>query len=225
MPTLLELRTRARQRADMVASTFVEDDELTVYINDGAAELYDIIVSAYEDYYTIIPAPEYTVASGDNILDLPSDFYKLRGVDYKNSSTDYLSVGQYQFVERNKIQQSTSRRYLIDAPVSYRVIGNKLNFLPVDQAAGTYRLWYIPRFTELVDNSDLFDGINGWEDYIIVSAAIKMLAKEETDVNILIVELAGLEKRIIEMSIERDVGAPERISDVYNTYDSITSLY
>ena len=45
--TLAELRTQARNRADMESSEFVTDTELTDYINSSIAELHDILIQSY----------------------------------------------------------------------------------------------------------------------------------------------------------------------------------
>ena len=44
--TLANLITAARQKADMINSTFIQDAEWTDYINNSYAELYDILVSS-----------------------------------------------------------------------------------------------------------------------------------------------------------------------------------
>ena len=50
--TLLEIRTQARNRADMLESEFVSDSELTFSINQSIKELHDILTDAYQsDYY------------------------------------------------------------------------------------------------------------------------------------------------------------------------------
>ncbi len=48
---LKDLRTRTRQRADMVYSQFVSDAELNNYLNDALKELYDLLIQANVDYY------------------------------------------------------------------------------------------------------------------------------------------------------------------------------
>ena len=48
---LNDLRLKARQRSDQVNSQFVTDSELDGYVNNSYSELYDIIVSRYDDDY------------------------------------------------------------------------------------------------------------------------------------------------------------------------------
>lgn len=213
--TLLSLRTQAKQRANMEQSNFVSDSEWNSYINNAASALYDLLVQAYEDYYLVLPAPEFTVTAGNSRQALPADFYKLRGLDYKLGTSDYVQVDQFQFGERNSAKMIDVRRIYDEAPVNYRIMGSYIQFLPEDRAPGTYKLWYIPRFVPMASDNDTFDGVNGWEEFIVVAAAIKALSKEESDTTDLVKEYQEIKDRIEGLAAERDAGVSERITDVY----------
>ena len=62
--TLQNLIDRVRQRADMEGSTFVTDAEVIGYINVAMAEMHDILVTRYEDYY--VESKQYTLPA-DNL--------------------------------------------------------------------------------------------------------------------------------------------------------------
>ena len=214
--TLAQLKTQSRQRADMEDSSgFVQDPELITLINLAYAELYDLIVSRFEDYN--LTSTEVTVSTGASTIPLPSDFYKLRGLDRKvDGQTDWYSVHKFNWKDRNKRDRSTIRAAYGMYDTTYRVVKQSINLLPSESAAGTYRLWYIPAYTKLVDDSDTVDGVNGWEDYIVVATAIKMLQKEESSTTELEREKAALEARIIDMAQQRDADMPETVADVTN---------
>src|SRR4051812_26999763 len=78
--TLGQLRLQAQQRSDMVNSNFVTTAEWNYFISDSYKELYDILVSKMVDQYTKDPLT-FTIAAGASSYTLPSDFYKLRGLD------------------------------------------------------------------------------------------------------------------------------------------------
>jgi hypothetical protein len=222
--TLAVLRTRSLQRADMENSTFVAPSELLRYINSAYLELYDLLVSKGQEYYVKDPPTEFTVATGAYTYTLPTDFYKLLGVDRQLSADEWIEVRPFNFNERNANRRTRAR--LSSGPygaLRRRVIGNKLFVTPNDLAPGTYRLWYVPRATELSSESDTVDGVNGWEEYIVLGAAIRCLAKEESDVSVLTAEQARLTRRIEEMAAQRDVGDTERVTDVtlsgYDPYE------
>lgn len=212
---LSSLRTQARNRADMLGSNFVSDSEFNQYISDSYAELYDLLVSKFEDYYVAGPLT-FTVASGASSYTLPADFYKLKGVDRSsNGSSDWYSLRAFNFAQRNS-RRSTNLHRSNYPDLSYKIFGNTLRFTPDDDAAGTYRLWYIPRYTALTLDTDTVDGVNGWEIYIVTDAAIKALQKEESDVSVLMQQKMMLIKRIEDMAANRDVGEPETVTDIRN---------
>jgi hypothetical protein len=201
--TLTNLIEQVRQRADMENTTFVTDAEITTYINSGCQDLYDILLKKYEDYYTISGS-----VVTDGIADtfaLPAGFYKLIGVDY------YLS-GLLQPMERFNFEDRYKYRYNAQV-LRYRIIKNSLKIIPVPPAQ-TLTIWYAPAFTPLVTGSDTFDGINGWEDVVVVDAAMKCLKKEESDISQLLIEKQELTAKIEEMAFNRDQGRPEVVADV-----------
>lgn len=210
--TLAKIRERVRARADMKNSEFVEDSELNEYINASYQELYDILVGSFEDYYTLPPV-SFSISSGD-YFELPENFYKLRGVDCALDNNNFYTMSPFDFNRRNRTGQSLSRLEYIQYDKNYRIIGNRLYITPAERAQGNYRIWYIPQASTLTSDSSTLDGINGWEEYVVVDAARKCLDKEETDTSSLIREKEMLRQRITAASARRDAGAPKTISDV-----------
>ena len=60
----------------------------------------------------------------------------------------------------------------------------------------------------------VFDFYSGWDEYIIIDSAIKMLLKEEADVTALLLQKNQLRERIITESQNRDAGEPQTVTDV-----------
>jgi len=313
--TLSSLRDQVRQRADMERSNFVTNDELDVYINNSFKEMYDIIVSRFEDYYTVKTL--FTISEG-NTYDLPDNFYKARGVDYDLGGS-YAELSKWNFRDRNYLDRPTSllSRTRIDYR-RYRLIDQTIEIVPEAKATGNYRLWYTPSAPDMItgklgtatiqdltfqavdiysdgnlvsveytggatagsevvtvtDNAIFIqiedevstaeqvqnavnasqdalalvsvilsgtasnaqevviatnltgsivqvDGrtYNGWEEYVVVDAAIKCLNKEESDTSILFARKQALIDRIENMAANRDSGEPEQVTDVSGGYD------
>jgi len=204
--TFGQLKARARSRADMDGSQFVADAEFAQFVQDSAAELYDILVASFQDYYVSVTA-DTVVASGQDSITLPTDFYKLRGVD-RNVGARWVSIDPFSFAERNDRVGSLAYD---DSGVRYRVQGGVAKLTPADQCQGTYRVWYIPLMPALTLDADIFDDQNRWSDYVVVDAAIKALQKEESSTTQLERQKAALLKRIEDMAKSRDAGGPEVI--------------
>lgn len=221
--TLSQLRTEVRQRADQENSDFITDTELTSYINTGYANLYDLLVRAFSDQY--MATPETFTLSGTNIRALPSDFYLLRGLDYDLGGGEYVALAKYNFLERNRYRRSVARTLRGHPTRQYRVLGSNIYIEPESQANGDYRLWYVPNITLLSSDSDTVDGVNGWEEYIILDAAIRCMIKEESDPTGLMMLKSEIETRISDIASERDIGEPETISDSRHVYDEYPDQY
>ena len=207
---LQNLRTEVRRRADMEDSTFVTDAELNNYINASVGELYDLIIQKYgSDYY--VSSSTINVVSGTDSYSLPSDFYKLLGVDLVVDSDRSIALKRFMFNERNKtIRWDRSSTYKF----RYRLQGDNLVLSPEPEGAETLKLWYIPLPATLTNDTDELKGFSGWEEYVIIDAAMKCLQKEESDVSVLFAQKQAMIQRIEVAAENRDANEASRITDV-----------
>ena len=58
------------------------------------------------------------------------------------------------------------------------------------------------------------DGISGWEEFIVIDGAGKIMAKEESDVTVLGVRKDAMKKRIEDIAANRDPGSAAKTADV-----------
>jgi hypothetical protein len=220
--TLAQLMTAVRQRADMApsgyspslsaTSYFVTDPELISYINQSAFELYDILIQKFGDDYFVADPYAISIVAGTDKYALPSDFYKLLGVDAALSGGTYIALKPFNFSERNRFSALRPTTVGVQT-LRYRLNGNKVWFTPMPTAGMSAQLWYVPRFTPLALLTDTLEGVSGWTEYVIVDAAIKCLQKEESDVQVLLLQKAALEKRIESAAENRDAGSPATVAD------------
>lgn len=208
MATLSELRTRARERADMELASgqsdtthFITNAELNRYINASIKELHDLIVQAPDSSY-FLTSTTVTGLADTKEYALPATFYKLAGVDRE----DGTPVKKFNWEKRNK------------AGLRYRLRGGNLRFDEVPPVGEVFTVWYHSKPTDLSADGDTYDGVNGWDEYVVVDAAIKMKSKQEDDVSSLMAEKTSLLSRVQTMAQDRDVGEPEVMKDV--KYDS-----
>jgi len=223
--TIATLVTRSRQRADMENNNFVQDSELVDYINAGIAELQDILIQEYgEDYYvlskdfnTVADVGTYYISDSTQSNDLAiTDFYKLRGVDAKINGNDYFTIDSFNFNERNLYQNRSSWSLLSN--VRYRLVGNTILFSPKPQAVTAVRIWYIPQaavFASSTDTTTKWDNLNGYDEYVITFAAIRMKQKEESDVSVLMAQKTDLRQRITVAAANRDADNPLTVTDIH----------
>lgn len=231
--SLAQIRLAAQQRADRVNSNFVTKSEWNSYINQAMFELYDLLVTTFEDYYVATPIQFtangnqflYPLPNGTNTFTnpltgntfTPEPYYKLLGVDLalNNASNAYVTVNKFNFTDRNRfVYPNTASTIYGVFNLQYRVMGNNIQFIPTPSSGQALRLWYIPRITQLLQDTDTSTvSISGWIEYVIVKAAFLALTKEESDTTSLVLQLAALQKRIEETAANRDAGMPDKISD------------
>lgn len=218
-----EIRLRAQQEANLQNSKFITLPEWNFYINQSYYELYDLLITTYEDYFV---APrlmfqtdgnqKYDLPNGNNYNGAPA-LYKLYGVDLglSNSTNAWVTIKKFDFIQRNRyvFPQITST-FLGVFNLRYRVIGNQIMFIPAPSGGQYIGLWYYPRLTTLLADNDVMDGFSGWTEYVILDAAIKALLKEESDASALMARKEAIKLRIEAAANNRDAGQADYISDV-----------
>jgi hypothetical protein len=195
----------------MENSTFVTDDEIRDYLNSSISELHDMMVKSYEDYF--VSEQTYTIPLATGGGSLPDDFYKALGVDY-NSGGITSTLKAYSFTERNVYNTPYAVIDRLAEPM-YKIEGNKIKVIPTNSQSGTITLYYVPspaQFSSTV--SEIENVIPGFEEYIVVATAIRMLMKEESDVSTLERERQQLASRIIRAISPRDASGSYAIRDV-----------
>jgi len=233
--SLGQIRLMAQQRADRVNSQFVTLPEWNNFINQAMYELYDILITVYEDYFKapnahfvcngyqhIFPLPNgqslaFVNGDGTPVTTPPAPFYKLLGVDLalNTANNAYVTVNRYNFVDRNRfVYPNTASTIYGVFNLQYRPMGNNIEFIPTPSGGQKIRLQYIPRLPVLLADTDISTiGFSGWLQYVIIRAAKYALDKEESDTSTLTEELLYLKTRIEESAFNRDVGMADTISD------------
>lgn len=234
---LSQIRLAAMQRADRVNSNFVTMPEWRNYINQSMFELYDLLVTVYEDYYVAPPIQfvtngstyQYPLPNGSlsflnpntGVTGVARPYYKLLGVDLalNSSPNGYVPVKKFNFSDRNKFVYPNSASTIYGVfNCEYRVMDNYIEFIPTPSGNQAFRLWYVPRLIELLQDTDTTTtGISGWIEYVIVKAAYYALTKEESDTSALVLQLTALNDRIISSATNRDAGMADTISDTRNS--------
>jgi hypothetical protein len=183
--TLLQLRTRAKELADMVGSSFLSDDEWNDLANRYVTEVYDLLVQAGPpDYYS--DDATITTVPGQLAYDLPDDFRSLENV---------------RVLEPN----------LRERPINAMQDRERGFYTPV-RSTWTVKLEYIAAPPLLEADDATFDGVSGWDELIVLHMAQTALDKEETPHD-LARKIEKMEARI-RTNRPRDRGAPRFITDL-----------
>lgn len=216
--SLGQIRLYAQQRADMVNNEFVTTQEWNSYINHSYNELYDMMVQVYGDEYFVSTTAFITDGRVPGLYPLPTNMYKLMGVDLGINPSNYawITLKKFPFAQRNRYLYGNIPATVIPATsnLKYRIVDNNILFVPNPSANQSVQLWYVPRPSTLLRDNDMLESMSGWDEVIVVDAAIKALTKEESDVSVLMAQKQELIRRIQDAASNRDQGMPEVVSDV-----------
>lgn len=188
--TLQSIADRARVHADMKSSGFISDTQILGIINEAYAELYDELVSSYENYFAT--TQDLTLIQGTDSYSLPTDFYKMLGVDYQVNNNAYITLMPYNESERNAALTTN-----------------------VTIPSGVIRLRYVPAPTIFTSLSSTMDAVAGWDRLLTLLTAIDMLDAEESASGALTRKYERTLQRVRDMAAPRDAGMPATVSDVY----------
>lgn len=202
--TLATMRETVRFRGTYENSVKFTPAHIDAEINASWAELYEVIADANEGYFDTTGTLA-TVANQQHV-DLPADFWRLRGVDLLTGGR-YYELRQVGIAERNSFQEASS------LPVAYRTASGgargRLLFYPTPSSAETIRVVYTPTYTPLSADGDTVEGYNDWTDYIICGALLRLDQREEKPLGERQQELARIRDRIVRGISQRRAAEPQ----------------
>jgi hypothetical protein len=218
---LSELSARVLQAANLEgAGDFIPPEELTSNINGSIAEWVDEVRGTTWNGTYSRASYSFNTTNGRQTYQLPADFLSLLSVDvFITGGSPVISATAYQEEQRNAF-----RNYPVmfgwgsSRPVHYQLQGGSISFIPVPQGAYRVTLNYVPTAPQLSDPDDFIDSINGWEEFIVLDAAIKCLGKsgQNEDIPRLEGRLERQRERIRAMAPRRDQYAAEVVHAVVN---------
>jgi hypothetical protein len=195
--TLLELRTTVRKRADCVGDTTTgrhTNAEINAAINDSWQAMRELVSKNNQLY--LKPAVA-TFAQGAtapyawNVISLPEDCFRIYGFDVQVSARDIRTLLPMSFGERNEFMGHYGQNvgipqgfflYNLGTELNAGVTAGKVGIIPAPDAGYQYTLWYLPAWTAVTSDSNVFDGVAGWDDWVVEDVVLK-LAETDNDMS------------------------------------------
>lgn len=100
---------------------------------------------------------------------------KVYGIDITYSSCIY-TLQNVPFATRNDYG-GPEHTGIPEAFANYQTA--KVALMPAPNQALAYVAWYLPVLTDLADDSDVFDGVSGWEEYIVWDVVSRMMVRDK----------------------------------------------
>lgn len=223
---------RIRERAGMelgpypVTGRFIEQNELKLMVDESARALYDLMIVNLGKPYFHSQYAASTVVGGEFIV-LPANMYQLTNVFAAFSGTVF-AVSDFNAGEEAALLQLSltggytpyQTRYSLSGAQSTPGVAptlptRALRLLPLPNQVFTVRVHYVPACVRADVTTDdvYYDGVSGWEEWIIWDCVAKMLAKQESDPGFALAQRAAVEARIRALASSLDRLSPERAQD------------
>lgn len=153
------------------------------------------------------------------VLDLSAaspGIVRVFGVDITYQSR-IISLEQVDFESRNDFQRGYQASASADVPEAWaNYQTNRLAILPCSNGAYPYTVWYLPVLADLVNGSDTFDGISGWELWLQWDVLVKLINRDKYGADY---AMAVQERELVWQDIERNA-SPVKRGGVVRRYDA-----
>lgn len=178
MTTLLDIKNHVKADLDLDEEDWVNDTDLTRWINEGIKSAEKQIHTLYEDYFLVESSP-IAITSGSNLVDYPSDIFanKIRKIYYTedlptlSQNTRSHIVNRYKgdltnAIDRDVFDSDSTDNILEWLPVNIAGTGRKIRLVPRIGRTGYLTVWYLRNALQLSADTDVLD-IDEFENYII----------------------------------------------------------
>lgn len=186
--TLLELRTRIRHLADAGPATTTgrhTTTELNTEINASWQQLREMM--SEKGHYLKSAVATMTAGATSpfafGTITMPADCVRVMGVDVMVSANEVRALLPIMFLERNESYGIWGQQTGIPTGFMVTNIGVELTtgvtpgtiiIVPPPNGAYTYALWYLPAWTDITDDTFVFDGVAGWDDWVVYDVVLKL---------------------------------------------------
>lgn len=225
------LITQVQRRANIdnepgpIALTEVRD-----YLNEGLTQFQDLLIEARGQEHCR-KVQNFNTVANQSAYPLAADFYELISVDWQISTNQFIPVHSYMEFERNAFRffgaltttyPGWAQYYRIQGSSGDQNVASAtektINFIPTPSAAypiGINYIWRYPTFdTAGSQDSNVVNGVNGWEVYAIWWAVAACKHRLREDAGFAMARMQELEMRIRALAPSNDAGHAERIRDV-----------
>jgi hypothetical protein len=175
--TLADLVADVRWQADVEGAMQRHTTEKIETALNQSNQAFRLMISAVSDYYKAKSAT-LSIAAGDSTIPIPADMVRLYGFDIQVQGR-WRELNEFQFSDRNRYEDN----WVTTGPPTYfrQRSETQIDIMPTADGVYSYRLWYLTTGAELDASTD-FDGIAGWEDWLVFDSALR-ISTRDADVN------------------------------------------
>lgn len=182
--TLAQLKSDIGYQTDVVIGTSGRYPEamVTRFINQSIQRFRERVstegIARYLTYYSGITQTGATTPHAFQVLNLSGldpAIVRMYGVDVEYQNV-WRSLAHASFVDRSRFGGPAIRGL---PSVWSQFQTDQVALFPAPDQAYPYTAWYLPVIADLADDADTFDGVAGWEEYIVWDVVCRMLNRDQ----------------------------------------------
>lgn len=221
------IRTSIRELADCMPDSSARHPTATLnkWINESWAALRSMVTAKGD--LTYVKTVDVSTGVGPDtgaaygLLAMPATAVMVHGIDLTFSSTDIRALTPVSMNDRNEYH---NRGVLTDTPVNFAIfnigeesgasVGNGwIALLPAPDRVYPCRIYYVPAWTDIDNDAYVFNGHDGWDDWVINDVVRKIAMKDNDMQQCLQGALAGLQ--MAEARVLASCNALQRVAPSY----------
>jgi hypothetical protein len=154
-------------------------------------------------------------------IPLPADCVEIHGIDVTVTTNDVRSLEPVSWKDRNIYRDLWGNGtgiptgfsiYNIGVESGASVTAGVIAILPAPDRAYTYSIWYVPKWTDLTNDTDVFDGVAGWENWVVWDCVVKLAAADNDMQSV--AQIAMNERKAAEERIQGQAAKLQRVAPV-----------
>jgi len=184
--TLLQLRTDIGDQADLGQ---IQDGgrytpaTLNRFINQSIQRFRERLSIEGAQHFLVSTTGTVTAGATSpypfKVIDLSAvspSLVRTFGVDITLPGGEVRTLPQQPFADRDNFGGPVSKS---EPRVWIHLQTRSIALLPPPNQSYVYVVWYLPVLADLVDDDDTFDGVAGWEDYVMWDVVIRMITRDQ----------------------------------------------
>lgn len=181
----------------------------------GLAEAY--LKATTPTTMTVGPLSGYSFGT----IPLPADCVEIHGIDLNVTTNDVRSLEPVSWKDRNLYRDLWGSGngipmgfsiYNIGVEAAAAVTAGVIAILPAPDRGYTYSIWYVPKWTDVANDTDVFDGVAGWENWVVWDCVVKLAAADNDMQNV--AQIAMNERQAAQDRIQAQAAKLQRVAPV-----------
>lgn len=182
--TLLQLRTDIAAQADIVGGTArYTAATLNRFINQSIQRFREKLSSEGAQHYLVSSSSTLGIGATSPypfyLLDLTAlnpSIVRTYGIDITLNGGIIRMLTHVPFNARTDYGGSVVK----GEPIAWAHVNTrKVAIMPAPNSAYVYVLWYLPVLADLAADGDMFDGVAGWEDFIVWDVVCRLIIRDQ----------------------------------------------